>query len=982
MKTFSVLLFLLVPKLFFAQNEDVTFIYLDTIHLHNNDEYFSFLFDIKFHHDGINEKYIVNVVEFKTLLSSGEVQRLKKNKISIHEYVSQYSYISTMPLEFENNLFEKFQIRRITPISIFSKIISEKSERTNYVILNCSYFKEFKDVEKELINLNAEILEHNRNYSVLKIKIHRSRIKELLALSVIKFVEESHPPSNENHVSRGTLGGYSISNGIGLINKYDGGGVNLAINDSDGIGDHIDFSGRIKFVNDREDSHATHISGILGGAGNLNPLHQGFASQADLFSYGNSSAYGDFPFIYTEKGIRIINTSQNDGCNVYTTLSNRVDLESKNLPGLLFIFSAGNQAANGCPGISGAWYSITGGDKMGKNVITVGNLTSTDEINSTSSKGPANDNRIKPDICAMGTGIVSCDLNNTYSTKSGTSMAAPAISGLTALMMQAYKETHGGQEPDGGLMKAILLNTATDLGNEGPDFTYGWGKANGLRAIQAIEADRFRDSTISHGETHLIDLEIPAGVEKARIMLYWTDKEGSPMAAKALVNNLDLRLLDTVGNSYLPWAPDPGPNATGAQIAQPAQKGVDTLNNVEQVEIIRPQAGTYQIEIKGTKIPFPQQKYFIVYEWIKDEITILFPAGKESLLPNESHIIRWDAPTDSNATFDIHYTLDNGRNWTQIGANIPATQRYYFWNTPQAISGQARVRVTRGPQSSESQANFTLIETPANIQFARVCQDFVTLTWDAVPGATAYDIFVLGEKYMDSVGTTTHTFFEPKIRYQNENWFSVRARGDSGIVGRRAIAVKQDAGMLMSCAGVAPTANFILDTVLCDSQWVFLQDRSGKSPDSWQWTVIPSAGVSFIQNTADSSANPVISFADTGRYQITLKAISQFGADSITQTLRITSCITAHAPAFEPFSLQVTPNPNTGIFQLRMEGQLSGWYQLELLDLQGKKLLERSFHAQAEQLVQEIDVRELSGGVYFLRVGDGRRAVVRKLILR
>jgi PKD repeat protein len=183
-----------------------------------------------------------------------------------------------------------------------------------------------------------------------------------------------------------------------------------------------------------------------------------------------------------------------------------------------------------------------------------------------------------------------------------------------------------------------------------------------------------------------------------------------------------------------------------------------------------------------------------------------------------------------------------------------------------------------------------------------------------VAGATAYDVFVLGEKYMDSVGTTVNTFFEPRIRYQEENWFSVRARGDSGILGRRAIAVSQTAGSLLNCAGVAPTAAFAIDTIRCDSQWVFLQDQSLKSPDAWQWTISPDVGIRFIQQTSDSSRHPVISFADTGTYRVSLRTINQFGSDSSSQLLRIRSCNTSLPLRSRPSPSGSSPTPTGAPF--------------------------------------------------------------------
>ena len=58
---------------------------------------------------------------------------------------------------------------------------------------------------------------------------------------------------------------------------------------------------------------------------------------------------------------------------------------------------------------------------------------------------------------------------NSYVSKSGTSMSCPGVSGTLAQLYQAYKENQN-EEPYAGLMKAILMNTADDLGNPGPDF--------------------------------------------------------------------------------------------------------------------------------------------------------------------------------------------------------------------------------------------------------------------------------------------------------------------------------------------------------------------------------------------------------------------------------------------------------------------------------------------------------------------------------
>ncbi|HEX8735388.1 MAG TPA: S8 family serine peptidase, partial [Pyrinomonadaceae bacterium] len=140
------------------------------------------------------------------------------------------------------------------------------------------------------------------------------------------------------------------------------------------------------------------------------------------------------------------------------------------------IFSAGNSG----PGAN----SLTR-PKVAKNVISVANSENVrpeigganadnmEDLRSTSSRGPAADGRIKPDITAPGTVISgsragngssvsgTIDANHAWST--GTSHAAPQVAGAAALFTQYWKNTHAGQNPSPALVKAAILNTAQEM---------------------------------------------------------------------------------------------------------------------------------------------------------------------------------------------------------------------------------------------------------------------------------------------------------------------------------------------------------------------------------------------------------------------------------------------------------------------------------------------------------------------------------------
>ena len=91
-----------------------------------------------------------------------------------------------------------------------------------------------------------------------------------------------------------------------------------------------------------------------------------------------------------------------------------------------------------------------------------------------------------------------------------------------------------------------------------------------------------------------------------------------------------------------------------------------------------------------------------------------------------------------------------------------------------------------------------MCKIPDGLEVVAFCSYyFMEVKLNAVDGATGYDVFYLGEKFMDSVGTTNLTTFDVPITDPlSDHWFSVRAKGDNNLRGKRAIAVKYEGGLL------------------------------------------------------------------------------------------------------------------------------------------------------------------------------------------
>ena len=292
---------------------------------------------------------------------------------------------------------------------------------------------------------------------------------------------------------------------------YNGEGIGVLCRDDGDVGPHIDFTGRINNF-DAEAGPGTHgdgVSGIMAGAGNLDPRNKGMAAASFLYVIDYEPEFLDETMeLHLDYDVLVTNSSYSNGCNAgYTTITETVDQQLYQNEHLMHVFSAGNSNNNNCGyGAGDQWGNVTGGHKQAKNCLTTANLNSDATLNGTSSRGPAHDGRLKPDIAAHGAEQISTNPDNDYQVFGGTSAAAPGIAGITAQLHQAHQELNGGERAEAALLKAILLNSANDLGNKGPDFKFGWGHVNAYRAVLTLEEQRYFKTTLEPGEinTHTI----------------------------------------------------------------------------------------------------------------------------------------------------------------------------------------------------------------------------------------------------------------------------------------------------------------------------------------------------------------------------------------------------------------------------------------------------------------------------------------------
>lgn len=259
---------------------------------------------------------------------------------------------------------------------------------------------------------------------------------------------------------------------------------------------------------------------------------------------------------------------------------------------------------------------------LAKNVVTVGAVNDAvtsgvrdpakGTITSFSSWGPTDDGRIKPDIVANGASLYSSlnGSNSAYGSFSGTSMSTPNASGSSALLIQQYSNLFGGGAMRSSSLKGLLIHTADDLGNPGPDYKFGWGLVDTLAAAdlladhqafpdkQRLTEDQLTTSTTSQNYTFVWD-----GTSPIRATLCWTDPAGaatatSDLRSPRLVNDLDLKVIGPGAVEYLPYVMPFVGDWSQASMNSPAVTGVNNTDNVEQVYISAPPAaGTYQVVV-------------------------------------------------------------------------------------------------------------------------------------------------------------------------------------------------------------------------------------------------------------------------------------------------------------------------------------------------------------------------------------------------
>lgn len=752
----------------------------------------------------VNSEYYV-LLQFNDVPTLKQRTEIRRAGVKLGGYIPGNAYYATISSSFDFGKAKGLNIASINAIPAEYKIderlktFTKASDTSKAQVFAVSFFEtaERQKVIQAIQEAGGIVTNSKLNAgNIILIETNPGlvdRIAQLPFVSSVNLQYIKDQPLNNNSRAINGVSAISSSSGKNLLGKN----VTVGVGDNADISTHIDFAGRL--INRSPwipDVHGTHTSGTTAGGGIIQEKYQGMAPRATIVSQFFSDIITNAEAYVTDYNMVLTNNSYHSALNgcagngKYDVLSNYADNQIYNKNSLLHVFAAGNDGNFTCSPYPIGYATVKSGWQVAKNVLTVGAINAQAKPYAApgfSSRGPAADGRIKPEVVSHGANVISDYPNNTYGAGSGTSMAAPGVTGTLTLLYESYRRLHGGADPKSALIKAIACNTAEDLGNPGPDYVYGFGAINGRRAAEAIDSSRYYISTVAQLANSSNTITIPSGVRRLKILLYWNDVAASVNAATALVNDLDMVVIEPNFTLHRPLSPNPAAGSVNAV----ATEKPDHLNNIEQVVIENPSAGSYIINIIGYNVPSGSQEYVVSYEMLKSSVTVEYPYGGEKLVPGETETIRWSAYGNESNTFRIEYSEDNGFNWNTINGNVAANTMSYDWVVPSTVTNSAVIRVSRNGTglTGSSKYNFTILGQP-ELTATNACEGAVLMKWNTIAGVESYDVMKLNGDSMQVVANTTDTtFLLMGLNTTDVYWLAVAPKiGTSA--GRRSLAVQ------------------------------------------------------------------------------------------------------------------------------------------------------------------------------------------------
>lgn len=820
-----------------------------------------------------------------------------------------------------------------------------KKEQKQFYKLVCNDLHELLSVYKEV----GEVLiikNFNAAYNALVLQISDKLLQKILSLPSVIYADVYHEPKEELE-----LGNFDPSlNRINFLHqKYplnDGTGLHVSIKENKWDTLDIDFKGRYissGLSSSTVSGHASIMATLIAGAGNTSPQSLGVAPGASLSSSSFANLFPDPATLFTSMNISVQNHSYGTVVeNFYGAEARAYDQQLNFLTSMMHVFSVGNSGTStpstgAYAGIAGM-ANLTGNFKQAKNVITVGATDSFSHIPAAISKGPAYDGRLKPDLTAFA--------------EDGSSGAAAIVSGASLALQHMYRQQYGSI-PASALLRAVLFNSADDVGAAGIDFNSGFGSLNAKRAAENIFNGRFFSGNVTQANTQNFVVTIPAGIQTAKFTLAWNDPATALLASKALINDLDITVVRLSDNFiYQPWVLNHFPHIDS--LRQLPKRKRDSLNNAEQVTIDNPLPGNYQIRVNGFSIPSGNQDFYIAYQY---DSTAYFefthPAKDDQLLANAPNTIRWQNTV--HGTGMLQYSTDN-LTWNTIDNAVNLANGYYVWQAP-GIMSTAKLRMITGLTSTTSDT--FVVSTPLVVETGFNCPDDFMLWWNKAGNTGSYQLFQLGSKYLQQFTNVTDTFVIYTKAAQPTLHYAVRPVLSNGIPAQRSRTYNY------TVQGVGCFVRSFLAELVGDDAELTLQLASSAGIQNIILEKLTANGFVQIQQTGVNGLFYQFNDNDlkTGLHTYRIQIVRTNGQTAYSDAATI------YYFGKQPYLVYPNPIPPDG--SLHVVASLINNGTITLYNMQGQPVMKYKMLRSDET----IPLAALPGGVYFYTITEEGKTV-------
>ena len=515
--------------------------------------------------------------------------------------------------------------------------------------------------QRALEQLGVKINSYQDSIHAFRAELTASQLEALLALDFVQFVEregentfahdESMPMVNADRMRALYSGGTNSAAIVGVIDS----GCDLGHTALDQFTVGWDFTPENLGPFEDLDGHGSHVWGTVLGNNDVDDSYQGAAPglgwagsgrvfSAKIFNSAGSSQNANFA-----GALAAMHSSYNDGTNTTPrphVVNNSYGLAANGATGTeasartidaevwdydqAYVFAAGNE---------GPTSSSCREQATAKNALTVGSVMdwSTDpgDLANNSSRGPTGDGRWKPNVCAPGNRIYSvmAETTSSYTHKSGTSMAAPHVTGVAAQLCDRYSFFRYNPEAIAAVLMASAI-TKDDTVISSPTAgvahlnTYGAGRVDAYKATggNSQQGMYFWSTTLGWNDSTFVEFPVNSGATRLSVVVHYIEPEASSGASQALRNNF---------NTWLDAAPFTANNTSGDFSAQ--QSSVD---NTEIRILNSPTVANWRIKIApGATIPFESVRVgicaVITYGDTTPNTTLNLTAADYYVQPNE-----------------------------------------------------------------------------------------------------------------------------------------------------------------------------------------------------------------------------------------------------------------------------------------------------------------------------------------------------------